>query len=418
VEEARERALRALVEGTAELVALVSELGVIEYVSPAVTRMLGWDVDDLVGTNVLNLVHEDDLPAAVYAIYGNAAAPADGLLTQDDISTAGEYRLRHKDGRWVATEVLGNNFLLTPGVNGLLIVGRDVTHRHRLDQALTALATRPVDVAGLAHLAELVDELLRGTATALLTDGEWIAPSDSPVPRPRPDRGGPWVHAMATGETVIEPTTIGGYQAVWALPLGDLGCVVVWSELHAEPLLGWWATLRRISELATLSLGRLRAERALQHAALHDPLTGLLNRAGLLDRVARSEGPGAVLLADLDGFKPVNDGLGHVVGDAVLRIAAQRLAAAIRPGDFIGRYGGDEFVVFLPGGDVYGATAVAGRMLEALRDPIDVAGTEVQLGISVGVDTCTTRTLDEQLTAADAALYRAKRAGGGRVQVA
>ena len=414
-----------MVEGTAELVALLSELGVIEYVSPSVTRMLGWGVDDLVGTNVLNLVHEDDLPAAMYAVYGNAMAPADGMLGQDDIGTANEYRLRHKDGHWVAAEVLGNNFLLTEGVNGLLIVGRDVTARHRLDEALTSLATKPVDLDGLAHLAELVDELLSGTATALLVGAVWVTPAESPVPRPAVDTG-PWVEAMASGATVQEATDVDRYRAVWALPLADpasgeqLGCIVVWSELHDEPLLGWWATLRRISELAGMSLGRLRAEQVLQHAAAHDQLTGLLNRAGFLARVegTRAAKPGALLLADLDGFKPVNDAHGHTVGDAVLTIAAQRLAAVVRPDDVIGRFGGDEFVVFLPGADVYVATLVAGRMLDALDEPINVGGRQVKLGVSIGIDSSETRTLDEQLSSADAALYRAKGHGRGRVEVA
>jgi diguanylate cyclase (GGDEF)-like protein/PAS domain S-box-containing protein len=403
-----------MVEGTAELVALASESGEIEYVSPSVTRLLGWDPSDLVGTSVLELVHGDDLVAAMSAVYGNAAAPADGLLEQDDIGTAGEYRLRHKDGRWITVEILGNNFLANEDVRGLLIVGRDVSARHRLDGALTELATRPVDETTLTNITTLLDELLRGTATTLLVDGEWIARPGAPVPD-LPADDGPWVRAVAAGEHVIEHASVAPYRAVWALPLGDLGCLVVWSELHDEPLLGWWATLRRVSELATLSLARLRAERALHHAAEHDALTGLLNRSGTLARVASAAAAGALLLADLDGFKPVNDEHGHVVGDAVLAIVAQRLAGAVRPGDVVGRFGGDEFVVFLPGADADVASAVASRMVAALDEPVDVDGVRVRIGVSVGVDASTPRSLDERLSAADAALYRAKRAGKGQI---
>jgi diguanylate cyclase (GGDEF)-like protein/PAS domain S-box-containing protein len=413
VEAARDRALRALVEGTADLVALFDQLGVIEYVSPSVTRTLGWDPEDLVGTNVLHLVHEDDLPAAMFAVYGNAVAPADGLLASDDIGTAGEYRLRHKDGRWIAVEVLGNNFLANPEIGSLLIVGRDVSARHRLDEALTELATRPVDETTLTNITTMLDELLRGTATALLVDDAWVAASASPVPK-ADVADGPWVRAMAAGEHVVASVDVEPYRAVWALPLGDLGCLVVWSELHDEPLLGWWATLRRVSELATLSLARLRGERALQHAAEHDALTGLLNRSGTLARVTAAEAVGALLLADLDGFKPVNDQHGHVVGDAVLAIVAQRFAGAVRPGDVVGRFGGDEFVVFLPGADAEVASSVASRLLQSLEAPIDVDGVHVRIGVSVGIDVATTHTLDERLTAADTALYRAKHAGRGQ----
>lgn len=405
-----------MVEGTAEVVALLDELGVIEYISPSVTPVLGWDVDDLIGTNVLDLVHEDDLPTAMFAVYGNAAAPADGLLEQDDIGTAGEYRLRHKDGRWVAVEALGNNFLLTEGVNGLLVVARDVSARHRLDEALTELATRSVDERTLTNITTMLDELLRGTATALLVDDGWVAAADSPAPRVQV-RSGPWRRAVETGESVLEATDLSPFRAVWCLPLGGYGCLVVWSELHDEPLLGWWATLRRVSELATLSLVRLQAEQALQHAAEHDPLTGLLNRTGVMRRVAGSA-TGALLLADLDGFKPVNDAHGHAVGDRVLAIAARRLASVVRPADVVGRIGGDEFVVFLPDADVYVATSVAGRMLDALDEPIDVDGMQVRVGVSIGVDASPSHSVDEQLSAADTALYRAKGAGRGRIEVA
>ena len=408
-----------MIEGTAEIVALVNDLGVIEYVSPSITPMLGWDPRDVVGQSVLALLHPEDLAAAMGAISGNTAAPADGLLDRDDFGTTDEYRLKHRDGRWVAVEAIGNNLLLTEGVNGLLVVGRVVTARHRLDQALTSLATKPVDVHGLADLVGLVDELLRGTAAALLIDGEWIAPAESAAPRPDV-AAGPWERAIETGEQVLEATSAAPFRAVWSLPLGDPGCLVVWSTHYDEPLVGWWATLRRVSELATLALGRLRAERALQHAATHDALTGVLNRAGFISRVtdSRALGAGALLLADLDGFKPVNDRHGHAVGDAVLAIVAQRVAAVLRPDDVVGRFGGDEFVVFLPGADVYVATLVAGRLLEALDEPITVGDVQVRLGVSVGIDTSPTRTLDEQLSVADAALYRAKNAGRGRVEVA
>jgi PAS domain S-box-containing protein len=166
MDDARDRAMRAMVEGTAELVALVNGAGIVEYVSPSVTPMLGWDPSDVVGQSVLALIHPEDLAAAFGAITENIATPADGLLDREDFATTDEYRLKHRDGRWVSVEAIGNNLLLTEGINGMLVVGREVTRRHRLDQALTALATKPIDVHGVAEILGLVDELLRGTSAA------------------------------------------------------------------------------------------------------------------------------------------------------------------------------------------------------------------------------------------------------------
>jgi diguanylate cyclase (GGDEF)-like protein len=224
------------------------------------------------------------------------------------------------------------------------------------------------------------------------------------------------VQAIQSGEQVLESTSTPPFRGVWSLPLADVGCLVVWSIHHELPLVGWWATLRRVGELATLAHGRLRAEQALQH----DALTGVLNRAGFVSRVGASheDEAGALLLADLDGFKPVNDRHGHAVGDVVLTIVAQRVASVLRPDDVVGRFGGDEFVVFLPGADADVASRVAARVLEVLDEPITVGEVQVQLGVSVGIDTSPTRTLHEQLMVADAALYRAKNAGRGRVEVA
>ncbi|MGY1704086.1 diguanylate cyclase domain-containing protein [Geodermatophilus sp. SYSU D00697] len=159
-------------------------------------------------------------------------------------------------------------------------------------------------------------------------------------------------------------------------------------------------------------------EQALRAAALHDPLTGLPNRALLMDRLGqhlRSGGrvrePLAVLFCDLDGFKPVNDTAGHAVGDQVLVSAAERLQAAMRPGDTVARVGGDEFVVLCPGLDCTGAArAVADRVTAAFEAPLrDSRGGAHRVGVSVGVALCgPADTPETALAAADAAMYRVK----------
>jgi len=184
---------------------------------------------------------------------------------------------------------------------------------------------------------------------------------------------------------------------------------------------------RRLNALA-VSVGAMvdlhRSTTILHRAATHDALTGLANRAAFESRLAiavedaRMGQPFALLLADLDGFKKVNDHLGHPCGDAVLVMAAQRLGEVMRAGDMVARIGGDEFAVILDGGLNSGAAAnvVTRRVVETMHAPFQIDAMRVAVGISVGSALCPLDGLTERdlIKAADLALYDAKRAGGGR----
>ncbi len=183
-----------------------------------------------------------------------------------------------------------------------------------------------------------------------------------------------------------------------------------------------------------LLVDELRDSRAAYaHQAMHDPLTGLPNRARLRERLARAlAGPHpeqvAVLMLDLDGFKRVNDSLGHPAGDALLRGVAERLLNATRGSDTVARLGGDEFAVLLNTRAPQDASAVAERILHALRAPFVLDGAEAVVGTSVGIahgaraepgaaaDAAAPieASVDALLRDADLAMYRAKGAGKGR----
>ncbi len=180
--------------------------------------------------------------------------------------------------------------------------------------------------------------------------------------------------------------------------------------------------------LFVLATGRRRAlalvdakTDELRHQALHDALTGLANRALIMDRIGhllarnlRSDMVGAVLYVDLDGFKNINDTLGHGVGDKLLKAAAARMTTVLRDADTIGRMGGDEFVILLDDVSVSGAPeTVAERLLDAFRQPfhLDGAAYPMLITASVGIALGHRDTPEQLLHDADTALYQAKAAG-------
>jgi two-component system chemotaxis family response regulator WspR len=185
------------------------------------------------------------------------------------------------------------------------------------------------------------------------------------------------------------------------------------------------ARLRLHSRARVNQLQRDEAYRALRVQAMHDSLSGLLNRAAFFDlflkevaRAARHHTSLAVIMVDVDHFKDINDRYGHPTGDVVLREVSRRLRASLRASDVIGRYGGEEFVVAAPDCGMADATVLAERFrLSACERPIEVPGGHLAVTMSVGVAVTTDmREPEALLRAADEALYRAKR--GGRNQVA
>ena len=207
-------------------------------------------------------------------------------------------------------------------------------------------------------------------------------------------------------------------------PLSPRTSFSSWTDSVSGTAPAWGDLVDEASDLARDLESALlrRVESELAHLALHDPLTGLANRRGMLDRLEaalRDDAGGAgltLLFIDLDGFKSVNDTFGHDVGDVLIATVGERILSVTRAGDTVARLGGDEFVVVCGETAADDARHVATRILEAIGEPALIEGSMVRVTASVGI-AVTDRPVEasELLRLADEAMYRAKDAGKNRL---
>src|SRR5581483_1276611 len=280
LERRSEQRVRALVEHSSDVISVLDRDLRVRWQSPSVSRLLGFDADRALGMRATELVHPEDAAEVERRL---AATHRTGTVTLHT-------RTRHANGEWRHLEVIADNRLADPDVQGIVVSMRDVTARQALE-----------------------DEL--------------------------------------------------------------------------------------------------------RHQAFHDGLTGLANRAlfeehlvQALARARRHQEPVAVLFLDLDDFKTINDSLGHEAGDALLRVAAIRIASAVRADDTAARLGGDEFAV-LAATTAHDdeARIIATRLLSALAEPFAVAGRDLRVSASIGVAWSDGSIgVRELMRDADTAMYAAK----------
>jgi diguanylate cyclase (GGDEF)-like protein len=213
-----------------------------------------------------------------------------------------------------------------------------------------------------------------------------------------------------------------GLRHCWSMPIkthdGEvLGTIALYGLRPRLPLPEHLALMRDGARLAGIAIERNRMMEQLIHDARHDGLTGLPNRRAIFERLdeavltARPANTGAVLFVDLDGLKLLNDTLGHDQADALIRQTGERLSAALRAEDFVGRFGGDEFVVVAAGADAEQAAQLGARLLEVISKPLPGIGSAA-ITASVGIALIGDGDAGEAIRHADSAMYAAKHEGG------
>lgn len=416
-------ALRMLVDSSTDMLSRHTPGGEYTYVSPACRELLGYEPEELLGRSAYDLFHPEDLASI-------AESHAD-ILDAPDLSTV-TYRIRHRDGHhvWFETTSRTVRDAGTGHVVEIQTSSRDVTRtveaRARLrkseQQFRLAMAHAPIGMAlvGLdGTFLEVNDQLGRVVGRTpedlrALTFHDITHPDDL-------DADLAYVQQLLDGE--IERYTMekrylrADGAVIWVLLSGSL----VRDEDGAPD--HFIAQIQDITEGVQQREALQAANAALEQLANEDPLTGLPSRRAVLERLQTElvrddrQGRGvAILLADVDRFKQVNDRHGHAEGDRVLRDVARAASAAIRQIDTVGRYGGEELLMVLPETGEDAAVVVADRVRTRTR--AEVASPDGPVTISIGVATRRPGDSMEQLLArADRALYRAKGAGRDNVQV-
>jgi len=424
-----------------DVVVLMRRDGTIVHMS-ASARRLGFDPDVLVGTNGLDLVHPDDVERAVETLFFAQDNPAYWALFP--------IRLINADDRVVPLDVLAVSQFDDPAVGAATLYCRDASERELADEILDAIAggaELPEIVALLIRMFDKPTWPIRCAIRYAGTDGQVAVAHDGLPPAltgALPSPGSPWEVALRTRQPVVVtavddlPAALRhevadhGFAACWAYPVEDGNfahdcCLIVWNGDPYTPAMGQRLVLERVLRLLQLAMQRRDHLAYLEHAAHHDVLTQLANRAQFAERLqaafvedAGSSTTGshsvAVLYIDVDGFKAVNDRLGHAAGDRLLRELAARLRDAAGPGALVARLGGDEFAVLITADAVVDvATASADRIIGRVREPGLVRDEDLAVTVSIGIAHGPPSARPEQLVeAADAALYRAKAGGKNR----
>ncbi len=415
--------LQLVLEASAEGICMLDGDGVMSFANRTAADLFGVAADDLVGRSL----HE-------FHVCADRPCLLEQQLKTRDRLDAGEQLFRSPEGQTSVLEVR-TRALYDLGTGSESVVNlTDVTSRRRALDALAEREAQLVEAQQLAHLGSW--EWVPATDDVLWSDEMYrvtgLSRDDVPedvraftvytdlVPLPEQPRLRPLFDAWTAERSPVDVV----HQLV--RPDGSLRWLQCRASVREEaqkgtdkPALHIVGTVQDITEQKV-------AEDALAHQAMHDALTGLPNRALLLDRLDRMlantrRKTVALVFMDIDRFKWVNDSMTHAAGDALLVAVAERLAATLRPADTLARTGGDEFVLVCDGLDTEDQVIpVLDRLSRALVPPLPVDGRELTVTMSMGLAVAAAgEDVDSEslIRDADIAMYRAKESGRARYEI-
>jgi len=452
------------------IVTLDARHRIVEW-NPGAERLFGYSREEVIGQDIDDLITS---PEALEEAVGFTQTAMGGREVPP--TEAVRYR---EDGSPVDVIVAGSPILVGDELIGTVVVYTDITERKRAEkergrllvaereQRLLAetLAEVALALTSLTSHDAVLDEILRqvqrivphSTANIALWEdgtlrvahwrgyeafgGEELISSlvqtlddltvDLDVIQSR--------QSLVVPDTSQEPRWVVFPETAWirsylAVPICLYESVLGLLRLDSDTAGGFSVEdaikLQPLANAATIALENARLFGEVQRLAITDGLTGMYNRRHFfelaereLNRARRFEQPVSAIMLDLDHFKQVNDTYGHAVGDQVLRVVAERCGESIRDIDILGRYGGEEFAVILPGTDLPGTQTMAERLRRYIADvPVPTDKGDLTVTISLGVASSAQDQDDEEdvaalLNRADAAMYAAKQAGRNRVVV-
>ena len=389
-----------------------NEMGHYTVVDPRTERVLGWSPSDLLGADGPDLIHEDDRNRALQA-WLQVLAGGEGS----------RQRCRHltKEGNWRWLELTYTNYLNTHDGGYIEIQALDV------EDEMEALAQARIGASQFETLARTlpVGVVQLDAFGSLVFANEWVRKKTQVDEAERPDA---LLEAVHPDDRAVLHAAIAqclaGEEVSLELRLKNFRTQELrLCRVRSRPLIvdgeifGVMASMEDITETVSLH-DQLRAQAATDH------LTGLPNRTAVTQRLqeliadsGRSNPAFACLFLDLDGFKLVNDGLGHHAGDQLLTSISERLRTAVRPSDLVARVGGDEFLVVCEWtSNQDDLIKLAQRLMVVVQRPVLINGVSANVGVSVGIALHDGQeaTADVVISNADLAMYEAKRSGGAR----
>ena len=393
-----------------DAVVVIDAMGVVCEANATATKRFGWTQEELLGRNVLDLVHPDDMEWVIASL---------GTVVNKEIGSAIELRVRARNA-WRLVEAIGTPFD-HQGEQRIVLAVRDLTGRRGWEvggddtELFRAIMQNS---ASITLLADATGTITAASGALVRMTGRRLEQvlgrplSDTIVPGDHSSLHDAFERLRAGNERLVTIEVV--LRASGRAPVPCQFSIV---NLVDDPTVrGFVVTGHDISELR-------KARNELEHLAGHDLLTGLPNRNRLVDELRRRlsnldrRSQTVVAFIDLDRFKPVNDLYGHDAGDELLVGVARRLQEAVRDDDLVTRFGGDEFVIVAEIANNSGPKTLADRICAALAPDFELSIGQVHISASVGVIVCEQSSDAKTVLAeADAAMYAQKynRAPSGR----